>query len=192
MTVADPDTVNKKGLQVTWNNQLAWRDYATPSLDPTKPTGGAALEAATRFTLQVYAAVYGMFGFQYNFDNDFIERGRIWKKGKGTGWVIKPSAKVDGVTEFDDPFTGTTYQGVAYKDGRGISQRMIAHANALKSRSSAYCNQTAGLPDSCATVKDANADTALYNYRQLMDIMVQITTMYDTEVGNWSWDPYDP
>ena len=177
---------------VEWRNGLAQRNYAVPTLDPQKPAQGAAVEAATRFTLQLYAAVYGMMLFQNNFDNEFSERARMWKKGKGTSWSVTPTDKIDGVTEFTDPYTGATYVGIKYKDGRGITQRMIAHANKLKSRSP-MCNAVDGLPDSCTgATPDTRAEGALYEYRQLMDTMIQVTTMYDTFTGNWNWNPFDP
>ena len=185
-------TVMENGVE--WRNGMAMRNYAVPSLDAKKPAQGAAVEAATRFTLQLYAAVLGMLRFQNNFDNEFSERSRLWKKGKGTGWTVKPTEKVDGVTEFDDPFTGTTYVGVAYKDARGIAQRMVKHANVLKSRTK-YCSTVVGAPDECQSVSandQQRAESALYEYRQLMDTVIQVTTMYDTFVGNWSWDPFDP
>jgi hypothetical protein len=168
----DQTVVDAKGTR--WMNGMAWRDYATPALDPAKPGTGGPVEAATRFTLQVYAAVYGMLLFQQNFDNEFVERARMWKKGKGTTWEIKPTATIDGVVEFEDPYTGTTYVGVAYKDKRGIAQRMIGHANALKAST------------------HVDAQTKLYQYRQLMDIVLQVTSMYDNWGHNWNWDPRDP
>jgi hypothetical protein len=171
-------------------SHIVWRDYADPSRDPAKPNGGGAVEAATRFTLQLYAAVLGMLRFQRNFDNEFAERTRLWKEGKGTGWEVTQTAEVNGTTTFVDPFTGTTYVGLNYVDGRGIAQRMIAHANRLKSRTD-HCATLPGQPDSCAS-KDPRAETALYEYRQLMDIVVQVTTIYDTFGHNWSWDPFDP
>jgi hypothetical protein len=179
--------------KATGVNGITWRNYTvmdgSKNFGPPKPGGGGAVEAATRFTLQLYAAVFGMFRFQGNFDDEFVERGRMWKKGKGTTWVITPTEKIDGTAEYTDPWTGTTYVGVAYKDGRGVAQRMIAHANTLKARTS-YCSQAAG-PDKCTT-KDDRAETALLNYRQLMDVLIQVTTIYDTRGKNWSSDPFDP
>lgn len=176
--------------------KVVWRNYAVQDTNgnfgPVKPAGGGATEAATRFTLQLYAAVFGLFEFQGNFDNEFVERARMWKQGKGTTWTVKPTEKIDGVAEYVDPWAGTTYVGVAYKDKRGIAQRMIAHANTLKGRTK-YCT-TSG-PDVCVTVSptvQANAEAALTNYRQLMDVVIQATSMYDTFVHNWSWDPFDP
>ena len=177
---------------VEWRNGIAARNYATPSLDAKKPAGGGAVEASTRFTLQLYGAVLGMFRFQNNFDNQYVERGRMWKAGKGTGWTVTPTDKVDGTTQYMDPFTGTTYVGLKYKDGRGIAQKMIAHANTLKARTK-YCSTVPGAPDECVAGSDQTvAESKLYEYRQLMDIMIQVSTMYDTFVGNWSNNPFDP
>jgi hypothetical protein len=193
----------------TWVNGMAWRDYVNPAKDPPKPTNAksAPVEAGTRFTFQVYAALMGMLLFADNFDNEFLERSRMWKKGKDTTWTVTPGPLVDGVAEFVDPFNGSTYVGIAYKDGRGIAQRMIAHANKLKSYST-LCNSTPGLPDSCATppaqingtcpntaanpCMQKRAEQELYQYRQLMDIIIQVTTLYNNEMGNWSWSPWNP
>lgn len=194
------DGVVREG-QTKWVNGVAWRNYATPAQDAKKPAQGGPIEAATRFTLQVYAAVLGMMRFHQNFDNDFAERTRMWKKGKGTGWTIKQTDKIDGVAEFDDPYTGTTYTGVKYKDKKGIAQRMIGHANKLKGRTD-YCTTAPTPPapapdDVCvsglSTSDKTRAETALYEYRQLMDIVIQASTIYDEYSGkNWSSDPYDP
>jgi len=190
----DQTVSDAKGVK--WQSGIAWRDYATPLLDPAKPAKGGAVEAATRFTLQVYSAVYGMLLFQTNFDNEFVERARIWKKGKGSTWDIKPTALIDGVSEYDDPFTGTTYVGIAYKDKRGIAQKMLGHANTLKARTK-YCSPpaTPAPPDQCVAVSGADqvrAESKLYQYRQLMDIVLQVSSMYDNWGHAWNWDPQDP
>ena len=67
------------------------------------------------------------------------------------------------------------YRGIAYKDNRGIAQRMIARANQLKARSTS--------PVSAA---------ALREYKDLLDVVVQVTTIYDTLGSNWNNNPYDP
>jgi hypothetical protein len=175
---------------VVWHNRIARRNYANPNRDPQKPAGGGAVESSTRFTLQLYGAVLGMFRFQNNFDNDFVERGRMWKAGKGTSWEVTPTEEIDGTTEYVDPFTGTTYVGLRYTDGKGIAQRMLQHANDLKARTS-YCSSSPSAPDYCQTAHP-DAEGTLYEYRQLLDTLVQVTTLYDNFGSNWSWNPFDP
>ena len=189
---------------VTWNHGMAWRNYSTPSLDVKKPTTGASIEASTRFTLQIYSVVYGMLNFQQNFDNEFVARGRMWKEGTKNGWTITPSAKIKGLIKYADPNNGASYVGVAYKDKRGIAQKMIVHANRIKARSS-YCTPATVPPtvpppvDLCVKgvtkAEKASADAELYNYSQLMDILVQVTSIYDNVAKNgqnWSDDYENP
>ncbi len=194
----DKVVVDKNGVQ--WINGVAFRNYVTPTLDPKKPTNGGAVEASTRFTLQLYLLVYGMTEFHNNFDNEFIARGRLWKSGNKNGIEIKKTTTIDGTVTFNDPFTGITYNGVKYKDGRGIAQRMLGYANKLKSRTK-YCTTkpATGTPpaDVCpdtaplSTLMD-KAATELYDYTQLLDVLVQLTNMYDVNGYNWSDDPEDP
>jgi len=186
-----------------WVNGMAWRNYSTPSLGPVAPKAseGAAIEASTRFTLQMYAVVFGMLEFQQNFDNDFVARGRMWKKGNKGTITIKPSAKVAGTVAYDDPFTGHSYVGADYKDNRGIAQRMLVHANKIKARTQ-YCTPEATPPASPApvdlcvtgvTAAEKNySETELYKYTQLMDILVQVTHIYDNKGQNWNDDWEDP
>jgi len=186
---------------VTWNHGMAWRNYTTPTLDVKKPTTGAAVEASTRFTLQIYSVVFGMLGFQQNFDNEFVARGRMWRKGMKNGWTVTPSAKIKGLIQYADPNNGSSYVGVAYQDDRGIAQKMIIHANRIKARSS-YCTPEKTPPvtpaplDLCAKgvtkAEKAAADAELYNYSQLMDILVQVTSIYDNLGQNWSDDYENP
>jgi hypothetical protein len=192
-----PDSIVAQG-NVVWDHRVAWRNYANPTADPAKPPSGGALEAGTRFTFQLYAAVLGMFRFQGNFNSEFIERGRLWKKGKSTTYTITPTSKIAGVSEFVDPFNGSTYVGINYNDGRGIAQRMIARANKLKGRTK-YCTPAAPLPpqpaDVCVSASAQDQTTAegeLRNYKDLLDVMVQVTSIYDTYGHNWSWNPYNP
>jgi hypothetical protein len=172
---ADKTVVDNLGNR--WVNRVGWRNYADPSQDPPKPANGGALESSTNFTLQLYATVLGMFRFQGNFDNEFVERGRLWKEGKSTAWEVDPlnSPEITGEAKFVDPETGSTYVGLAYADGRGIAQRMITRANQLKAKSTS--------PISAA---------ALQEYKDLLDVMVQVTTIYDTLGSNWKSNPYDP
>ncbi|MCC6746665.1 MAG: hypothetical protein IT371_03340 [Deltaproteobacteria bacterium] len=181
----------KDGRQVTteWVNGLAFRNYATPAHDAPRPANGGPVEPATKFTVQLYMAVMGMLLFQENYDNDFTERSLMWKVGAGEGWDIKPNEKASGLTTFEDPFNGTTYAAIAYRDNRGIAQRMIKYANTLKSKSK-YCDKGGTGPDACVAA-DPRAEQALYEYRQLMDVVLKVT-QYVKVSSNWEWNPYHP
>jgi hypothetical protein len=92
---------------------------------------------------------------------------------------VKPTTEIIGPTDYTSPFTGVTYEGVAYKDGKGIAQRVIARANALKGRTQ-YCSQVPTDPDACVAGSDqVAAETELEKYGDLLDVIVQVTTMYD-------------
>jgi hypothetical protein len=188
----DQTVVDQNGNR--WINGLAHRNYAVPALDVQVTGQRGAVEPATKFTLQLYAAVFGMLQFQNNFDNQFVERSMLWRAGSGNSvGQVKPTTEVDGILEFEDPFTGTSFVGLKYKDGRGIAQRMINHANKIKSRSS-HCSKTVGAADECVAVSATDkeqADHALYEYRQLMDVVNKLSDLYRYK-SNWSWDPFDP
>lgn len=190
--VENKTTTGGRAYQVEWNNGIAQRDYVNKDFDPAKPATGAAVEPATRFTLQMYMAVFGMLRFQMNFRDDFTRRSVMWLEGTNTTHTIKPTATVRGTTKFADPWNGTTYIGIDYVDGRGIAQRMIAYANKLKSRSP-LCNTAAGQPDTCVTGLTAaargDAQKALDEYRHLMNIITQMS-----KITGWVWsgNPFNP
>ncbi|MFH1132369.1 MAG: hypothetical protein V1754_13620, partial [Pseudomonadota bacterium] len=172
---------------------IAQRNYAVPSMDAPIPANGGVVEPAMRYTLQLYTAVFGILLFQNNFDNQFVERSMLWRKGSGNGFEVNPTKEIDGTVEFQDPITGSSFIGLDYKDNRGIAEKMVAHANKLKARSQ-YCNTELDKPDTCETVsstEQAAADSALYEYRQLMDVVNKLTEVY-RYMGNWSWNPFDP
>jgi hypothetical protein len=105
------------------------------------------------------------------------------------------------VIQFTDPYTGQTYVGVDYKDDRGIAEKMVKHANKMKARTS-YCTKKTTPPqnpaplDLCVDGISENdkklSESELYNYTQLMDIMIQVTAIYDNGYQNWSDDYQNP
>ncbi|MCA9667293.1 MAG: hypothetical protein KC503_16955 [Myxococcales bacterium] len=190
--VENKTSTSGKKYQVEWINGIAQRDYVNKEFDPPKPANGAAVEPATRFTLQMYMAVYGMLMFQGNFRDDFSRRSVMWFDGTAQNMNITPTDDINGTTTFVDPWNGTKYVGIDYKDGRGIAQRMIKRANLLKARSP-KCNATAGQPDTCvaglSTQLRADAEKELDNYRHLMNIVVQMSKVLG---WTWNWNPFDP
>jgi hypothetical protein len=169
------------------------RDFAWPAADPVLtgevPRGAAAIDPSAGFSVQLYAAVLGLSRFQTNYDNRFITASRLWIRGGDS--AADPSSET---VEYEDPETGLVYQAVAVESGRGIAQRMIDHANALKARSSACDADDETAADACEDVEAedrARADVALALYRDQLDFMVNLTSQYD------SWqlaypDPYNP
>lgn len=172
-----------------WRYGIAWRRYADKTKDVTKGANAVAIEPATRFTFKMYMMVLGFLRFENNFDKSFTNRSLMWKQGSGQGWDIVPTEMVDGTVTFTDPFNGHIYVGADYKDGRGIAQRMIAYANKLKARTQ-YCNTSSGQADSCVEAND-KAEGALWDYIQLMEVMVELTGRY-SGWGGWNWNPFNP
>jgi hypothetical protein len=138
--------------------------------------------------------------FHNNFDNSYAERAMMWKDGDDIGVSITPTFEANGTPiivgtlSYVDPLSGQTFVGADYNDKRGISQKMINHANTLKSRSS-YCNTDSGKADSCATGMTtetrAAADNAMKLYNDLLNVSVKVSRFYQFQ-ANWSWNPTDP
>jgi hypothetical protein len=148
------------------------------------PTAGTALDPATGFTVQLYAAVLGMARFQNNFDKTFLDSSRMWLRGSAFS-VESP----DGYVEYVDPRQGgKTYRAIDFPDGSGAAQRMIGRANAVLSRShSCTSGCVTGL-----TEEDKNrADNEISNYANILDVMVDLTGYYETFTQGYG-DPYNP
>ena len=169
-----------------WRYGIGWRRYADKTQD-VNTAGKVPVEPATRFTLKMYMMVIGFLQFQENFDNEFVDRSLMWKSGTNTGWDVAVTDKVDGTVSFRDPFTGYTYVGAKYKDGRGIAQRMINYANKLKARTK-FCADDASL--TCGT-EHPKAEGDLYDYIELMDILTRLGERF-RGWASWNWDPFNP
>ena len=185
---------------------LLLRDYATPALDPkSKDTASlSVVDPYTGFTVQLYAAVLGMARFSHNFDTSFVDSSRMWKLKHGGQVQVEPTAEISGPVTYTDPFTGQVYGAIGYKDKKGIAQRMVKRAQLLKDRTS-YClskPQQGGAsgvcPKGCAScaadgltaAARAEARAKLKQYKQLLDIVVDLNGYYDSH-AKYS-DPYDP
>jgi hypothetical protein len=191
-TVAsNPSYIDPKGNE--WRYGIAWRQYADKTKDIGAgglPAGTAPIESASRFTLKMYMMVYGFLQFQNNFDNQYVDRSLMWLEGPNSGWDITPTELVEGVVKFVDPFTGYTYVGAKYKDGKGIAQRMIGYANRVKARTR-YCNSTdAQAADACQTLDD-RAESKLFEYVELMNIQTRLTERF-RGWATWRWNPFRP
>jgi hypothetical protein len=166
--------------------ELTLRNYALPDADVV-PNGALPVDPFTGFTVQLYAAVLGFARLHTNFDNRFITSARLWTDGGDHG-VTAPADC------YEDPETLLVYCAIAHPDGQGIAQRMVAHANDLRARST-FCDVEPGQRHSCVAGLSADAraratkDMALY--RDQLDVMVHLTARYD----NWSFsygDPFNP
>lgn len=179
-------------------SEMYLRNYADPSADPVHqrmvPEDARPVDPYTGFTVQLYAAVLGYAMMHTNYDNRFATSARMWICGGDHGVEGVPTIR------YDDPETGLPYCAVIRpdpdRDGRaGIAQRMLQHANTLKSRTD-YCNNTDPEAfDACqsgvSSGERAQAEREMLLYRDQMDIMVHLTARYD----NWNFtygDPFEP
>jgi len=179
----------------SWENPPIYfdRDYAAPEMDIVNSGEISAralpLEPATGFSVQLYAAVLGFGRFHHNFDSRFINSARLWIQGNGHG-----SGTEETTVSYEDPETGIVYQANALANDRGVAQRMIAHANAIRARSSS-CTEDEDAPDACVPRvpedEQVAADRELALYRDQLDIMVHLTAAYDNWYLSYG-DPFNP
>lgn len=205
------DEVNEDGQTI---GEVLLRNYANPERDPIFngeiPEGAMVSDPFTGFTVQLYAAVMGFASMHTNFDNRFITASRLWICGGDHG--VDPCANDEGVHDpdacdehgvdterpiirFNDPDTGMAYCAVNRASGRGISQRMLLHANDMRARTD-YCDRDdPDALDACVAglspAERAQAEREMSLYRDQLDIMVHLTARYD----NWMFsygDPFNP
>lgn len=94
--------------------------------------GGTPLDPNASFSIQLFAATYGMAMIPETFDRTYFQQSRIW---------VAEGAEAIGVTgptvEFIDPATGLTYYAASFVDPvsgdeTGPAARMIIHAQELE------------------------------------------------------------
>ncbi len=94
--------------------------------------GGTPLDPNASFSIQLFAATYGMAMIPETFDRTYFQQSRIW---------VAEGAEAIGVTgptvEFTDPATGLTYYAASFEDATtgdelGPAARMIIHAQQLE------------------------------------------------------------
>ena len=110
--------------------------YPTPT---QLATGGAGLTTApinpsAGFTIQLYASVLGMAYLPETYDQDFLNRARIWADGSDEAIGIPTADTVS----WTDPRSSITYRARSYMDGvgpaareTGVGAQMIRHQIAL-------------------------------------------------------------
>jgi hypothetical protein len=122
------------------------------------------IDPQTGFTVQLFAAVYGMTMMSDNFDTKFIDSARVWLEGSGQG--ITPTMPT---VTFDDPYGGKRYVALSFIDDdgveRGVAARLFAKANELHE-----IIEFNGSTDD----EIARADAALRNTINNLDLMRQI------------------
>jgi len=132
--------------------------------DRDLPPGALPIDPQTGFTVQLFAAVYGMTMMSDNFDTTFIDSARVWLEGRGESITpLRPTVT------FDDPYGGKRYVALSFPDEggveRGVAARVFAEANQLLEI----------INDNLSTADEvARADAALRNYIDNLDLMRQI------------------
>lgn len=110
--------------------------------DPLELAGGSMpgtpIDPAAGFSVQLYAATFGMGLIPATYDDRFFEEARIFIEGSDESVTLPPSERVT----FTDPFTSLTYVAASYRDTSGVEQglgaRMLLHAQALETAGETY------------------------------------------------------
>src|SRR6185369_10787658 len=96
---------------------------------------GTPVDPDIGFSIELYASVLGMAYIPQTYNQDFLNRSRIWVSG-GTEEVTIDRGHT--VVQFTDPVSGLTYNAVSYPDGTGnetgVGAQMILHAQRLDTR----------------------------------------------------------
>ncbi len=108
--------------------------YPSPGQQAIGDMGGTPVDPDAGFSIQLYASVLGMVYIPQTYDQDFLNRSRIFVRGGAEEISIDPSRTI---VEFTDPRSGLTYAAVSYPEGAhetGVGAQMIERANTLQTR----------------------------------------------------------
>ncbi|MBI4817671.1 MAG: zinc-dependent metalloprotease [Deltaproteobacteria bacterium] len=100
------------GLADDQARQYQPRDMFAPA---SSLTGKYAVDPATSFTIELYAAWYGMAFINLDFDNSFNDKLKIWVEGNGEA-VLPNVTDATRVARFVHPRNGRTYIAVRASD----------------------------------------------------------------------------
>ena len=96
---------------------------------------GTPLAPNASFSIQLYAAIFGMAYIPETYDQDFLNHSRIWVRGGAEEIAIDPSLPL---VEYTDPDSGLTYVAVSYEDAdgveHGVGALLLKRATALAAR----------------------------------------------------------
>ncbi|MGE0790957.1 MAG: zinc-dependent metalloprotease [Sandaracinaceae bacterium] len=122
---------------------------------------GTPISPNASFSIQLYAATLGMSFIPQTYDQQFLNRARIWLRGASEGIEIDPSRPV---VEFTDPESGFTYVAASYmEDGveHGVGAQMLLRAQALQDR---------------LTTRDPRVEGELRSYIDNLNVVRRLTS----------------
>ncbi|MBN8611556.1 MAG: zinc-dependent metalloprotease [Deltaproteobacteria bacterium] len=93
---------------------------------------GTPITPNVGFSVQLFASVLGMSYLPQTYDQDFLNRSRIWVVGASEAIDVEPGTPT---VEFTDSASGIRYVAVSYPDGAretGVGAQMLLHAEALR------------------------------------------------------------
>ncbi|MFK7987652.1 MAG: zinc-dependent metalloprotease [Sandaracinaceae bacterium] len=106
---------------------------------------GTPVAPNASFSIQLYAAVFGMALIPQTYDQQFLNRSRVWVRGGAEAIEVDPSVEL---VEYTDPDSGLTYQAARYADDAGVElgvgARLIERAIVLRERANAGDERAAG------------------------------------------------
>ena len=109
-------------------------DYPTAADMADGSMAGTPIDPDAGFSIQLYASVLGMVYIPQTYNQDFLNRSRIFVRGGAEEIDIAPGHTV---IEFTDEASGLTYAAVSYLEGgreTGVGAQMLNRAIALQSR----------------------------------------------------------
>jgi hypothetical protein len=110
-------------------------NYPDPAAQAAGTMAGTPIDPDMGFSIELYASVLGMTFIPQTYNQDFLNRSRVFVRGGAEEIAIDPSHTV---VEFTDPVSGLTYAAVSYPDAggaeTGVGAQMILRAQNLQTR----------------------------------------------------------
>jgi hypothetical protein len=110
--------------------------YPTPLQIVNRDMPGTPVSPNVGFSVQLFASVLGMSFLPQTYDQDFLNRSRIWIVGANEAIDVGPGTPT---VEYTDARSGIRYVAVSYPNGTeesGVGARMLQHAQALETAGS--------------------------------------------------------
>jgi hypothetical protein len=127
---------------------------------------GVPVDPNTSFSIQLYAAVYGLALIPETYDQAFLNQSRLFVRGGAEGVEF---AEGQPTVEFTDPSSGLTYVAASYPDGNGqemgVAALMLRHAAALQARAD----------NASSTAQRDHAAAMLDQYIDNLDVLRELT-----------------